>query len=123
MQSVLFKTSDPAAQEGMVEFYAVSILLEESPRRLTAVQEVHGWWNSQTGEKSLDQGPFSEPEFFESFSEAADRFYEVRLSRARAGFVHSFTWHCLAGTPTNHKLIDIPATRMSELGPAQTTES
>ncbi len=109
MQSVLFKTSEPAAQQGMVEFYAVSIQLQEAPGQLTAVQEVHGWWNSQTGEKSLDQGPFSEPEYFESFSEAADRLYEVRLSRARAGFVHAFTWHCLVGTPTNHKRIDIQA--------------
>lgn len=114
MQNVLFKTSEPAAVEGVVEFYAVSISLQDIAGQVSTVQEIHGWWNNQTGQITIDPALSSQPEVFESFSEAVDRYCALRFNRARTGFVHSFTWHCFTGTPTNYKRIEIPdGTRLS----------
>lgn len=108
MQNVLFKTSEPATVEGIVEFYAVSISLQDITGQVSAVQEIHGWWNKQTGKITIDQGLSSEPEVFGSFSEAVERYCVLKINRAKTGFVHSFTWHCFAGTPTDYKRIEIP---------------
>ena len=108
MQNVLFKTREPATAEGMVEFYAVSLSLQDFTGQLSVVQEIHGWWNNQTGEVKIDQARRLEAETFQSFSEAVDRYCALRINRARTGFVHSFTWHCFTGVPTNYKRIEIP---------------
>ena len=108
MQNVLFNISDPNAAEGMVEFYAVSIALQDVTGCSSAVHETHGWWNNQTGKVTFDQAFSSEPETFESFAEAVERYCVIRIKRARTGFVHSFSWHCFTGTPTNYKRIQIP---------------
>ena len=108
MQNVLFKTSEPATAEGMVEFYAVSLALHDFTGQLSVVQEIHGWWNNQTGEITIDDRTESEPETFGSFGEAVDRYCALRINRARTGFVHSFTWHCFTGAPSNYKRVEIP---------------
>ena len=108
MQNVLFKTREPATTEGMVEFYAVSLTLHDFTGQLTLVQEIHGWWNPHAGKVTVDQGLRPEPETFPSFSEAVDRYCALRIHRAMTGFVHSFTWHCFSGVPTNYKRIEIP---------------
>jgi hypothetical protein len=108
MQNVLFKTSEPTAAEGLVEFYAVSITLQDIRGHVSAVQELHGWWNNETSKVTLDLAFSSEPEEFHSFPEAVERYCALRINRARAGFVHSFSWHCFTGAPTNYKLVEIP---------------
>jgi hypothetical protein len=108
MQNVLFKTSEPTIAEGMVEFYAVSISLQDITGHVSTVQEIHGWWSNKTGKVVIDQGFPSEPEAFESFSEAVERYCVLRIDRAKTGFVHSFSWHCFTGAPTNYKRIEIP---------------
>ena len=109
MQNVLFKINEPTTAEGLVEFYAVSISLQDVTGHVSAVQEIHGWWSNKTGKVVIDQGFASEPEPFESFSEAVERYCALRINRARTGFVHSFSWHCFTGAPTNYKRIEIPA--------------
>jgi hypothetical protein len=108
MQNVLFKTSEPTTAEGEVEFYAVSISLEDVTGQVSSVQEIHGWWNHQTGKVTIDQAFAPAPETFDSFGEAVERYCILRIKRARAGFIHSFSWHCFTGTPTNYKRIEIP---------------
>ena len=108
MQNVLFKTSEPTTAEGLVEFYAVSIALEDDTGQDSSVQEIHGWWNNQTGKVTIDETFLAEPQTFESFGEAVEKYCVLRVKRARAGFVHSFTWHCFTGTPSNYKRIEIP---------------
>jgi hypothetical protein len=108
MQNALFKISDPTAADGVVEFYAVSISLQDITGQVSSVQEMHGWWNNQTGKVTIDEEFSSEPEAFESFGEAVEKYCSLRISRARSGFVHSFSWHCFAGAPTNYKRIEMP---------------
>ena len=108
MQNVLFKTSEPTTADGMVEFYSVSISLQDITGKVSAVEEVHGWWNNQTGKVTFDEAFLSETETFASFGEAVERYCVLRIKRARAGFVHSFSWHCFTGAPTNYKRITIP---------------
>ncbi len=69
---------------------------------------MHGWWSNKTGKVVIDQGFVSEPETFESFTEAVERYCALRLNRATTGFLHSFSWHCFNGAPTNYKRIEIP---------------
>ena len=107
MQNVLFKTSEPTAAEGLVEFYAVSISLQDIAGRISVVEEIHGWWDSQTGKLTFDEDFTSEPEAFESFNDAVEKYCAMRLNRARSGFVHSFSWHSFSGAPTNYRLIEI----------------
>lgn len=109
MQSVLFKTSEPAAAEGMVEFYIVSLSLRDASERISVVQEMHGWWNNSTRKATLDREFASPPQVFESFSEAIDRYCALKIYRARMGFVHSFSWDGFVGHPSNHKQIDLSA--------------
>jgi hypothetical protein len=108
MQNVLFKISEPTAAEGLVEFYAVSISLQDITGQVSAVQEIHGWWSNKTGKVVIDQNFTSEPVAFESFSQAVERYCALRINRAKTGFVHSFSWHCFTGAPTNYKRIEIP---------------
>ena len=108
MQNVLFKTSEPTKTDGPVEFYAVSIALQDITGQVSAVQEMHGWWDNQTGKVTVDQAFSPDPETFDSFSAAVERYCVLRIRRARSGFVHSFSWHCFTGAPTNYKRIEIP---------------
>ena len=82
MQNVLFKTSEPTTAEGEVEFYAVSISLEDVTGQVSSVQEIHGWWNHQTGKVTIDQAFAPAPETFDSFGEAVGPNKE-RVSRLR----------------------------------------
>lgn len=107
MQNVLFNTSEPTTAEGLVEFYAVSIALQDDTGQVSSVQEVHGWWNNQTGKVTFDEA-LSAEQTFESFGEAVEKYCVLRVKRARAGFVHSFSWHCFTGTPSNYKRIELP---------------
>lgn len=111
MQSVLFKTSEPAAAQGMVEFYIVSLSLRDVSERISVVQEIHGWWNNGTRKATLDREFASPPETFASFSEAIDRYCSLKIHRARTGFVHSFSWDGFVGSPSNHKQIDLSVER------------
>lgn len=106
MQNVLFKISRPAFADGELEFYIVSLSLQGLNGKIGVVQESHGWWNNGTRKPTLDQEFLSPPESFASFSEAIDRFCALRVHRARAGFVHSFSWDGFVGDPSNYKLID-----------------
>lgn len=108
MQNVLFKTSEPAAVEGSVEFYAVCIALQDDTGQVSSVQEIHGWWNNQTGKVTIDESFSADPQTFESFGEAVERYCVLRVKRARAGFVHSFSWHCFTGAPSNYRRIELP---------------
>jgi hypothetical protein len=108
MQNVLFKTSEPTTAEGMVEFFAVSLSLQDISGEVSVVQEIHGWWDNRTGEVTIDGSLRREPETFDSFSHAVDRYCALRIHRARTGFVHSFTWHCFTGMPSNYKRIEVP---------------
>ena len=109
MQNVLFKTSEPATAEGMVEFYIVSLSLRDISEKISVVQEIHGWWNNSTRRATLDREFASPPETFASFSEAIDRYCALKIHRAKAGFVHSFSWDGFVGDPSNYKLIDLAA--------------
>lgn len=111
MQNVLFKTSEPTTAEGMVEFYIVSLSLRNMDEKVSVVQEMHGWWNNSTRRATLDREFASPPEAFASFSDAIDRYCEMRINRAKAGFVHSFAWDGFLGDPSNYKKIDLPAAR------------
>jgi hypothetical protein len=98
MQNILFKTSEPTAAKGPVEFYNISLNFQEiQGRRLNVVHEKHGWWSNETGTATFDDGFTSPPEVFDSFSEAVDRYCAIRTSRASEGFMHSFSWHFLTG--------------------------
>lgn len=108
MQNVLFKTNDPANAQGMVEFYIVSLSLRELDQKISVVEEKHGWWDKSTGRAKLDPAFASAPEIFTSFADAIDRYCELRMNRARAGFVHSFSWDGFVGTPSNYKCIALP---------------
>ena len=100
MQNVLFKTSEPTAAIGPVEFYNLSLSFQEiQGRRFSVVQEKHGWWCSETGAATFDEDFATPPEVFDSFSEAVDRYCTLRMEHANAGFMHSFSWHCLTGKP------------------------
>jgi hypothetical protein len=107
MQNVLFKTSDPIRADGMVEFYVVFLSLQGDAAQSSAVQERHGWLNTETGKVTLDPGYSSPPGTFDSFSEAVDRYCALRIERAKAGFVHAFSWDGFVGEPSNHRQIDI----------------
>lgn len=106
MQSVLFKTSEPAAAEGMVEFYIVSLGLQDINQKVSVVEEIHGWWSNQARKATLDREFASPPEVFGSFGDAIDRYCALRVNRAKAGFVHSFSWDGFVGDPSNYKRID-----------------
>jgi hypothetical protein len=45
------------------------------------------------------------PETFTSFGEAIDRYCELKIHRARAGFIHSFSWDGFVGEPSKYKRI------------------
>ena len=109
MQNVLFKTSAPTAAEGPVEFYSISITLQDFEGiQASVVQETHGWWSNETGKATFDQDFKSAPEAFVSFGDGVDRYCSLRVSRARAGFIHSFSWPLFDGPPANYKRIEIP---------------
>lgn len=106
MQNVLFNTDEPDKAEGRAEFYIVSLTLRELDQKISFVEEKHGWWDKNAGRVTLDQASSSPPEMFTSFSDAIDRYCELRMNRARAGFVHSFSWNGFVGSPSNYKRID-----------------
>jgi hypothetical protein len=107
MQKALFNTSKPFAAEGDVEFYNISIRLEDiEGQRLSVVQEAHGWWNNETGQAVFDVDFASPPETFVSFDEAVDRYCTLRANRARTGFIHSFSWHPITGFRADYRPID-----------------
>lgn len=106
MQTVLFKTSDPTAADGMVEFYTVSLSLRDLDLKISIVQEIHGWWNNDTRRAILDPEFSTPPEVFTSFGDAVDRYSAVTANRARTGFVHAFSWDGFVGHPKNYRLID-----------------
>lgn len=111
MQTVLFKTSDPVAEGGMVEFYIVSFTLGDFDARISVVQETHGWWNGNTREATIEREAAPVSETFKSFSHAIERFCALRINRAKDGFVHSFSWNGFRGIPSNYKRIDPSASR------------
>ena len=107
MQNVLFKISEPTAAAGEVEFYIISISLQEfEGEQHSVVQERHGWWNNQTSMPTFDQDFWSPAEAFVSFGEAVDRYCTLRTNRARSGFVHAFSWHRFCGDPSGYKRIE-----------------
>jgi hypothetical protein len=110
MQNVLFKTSEPTTAEGMVEFYIISITLQDikGNGQVSVVQEMHGWWSNEARKATLEPDVTSPPEAFVSFNEAIDRYCSLRINRARAGFVHSFSWDRFLGDPSNYKRIEVP---------------
>jgi hypothetical protein len=109
MQIVLFKTSEPTAAEGPVEFYSISITLQDFEGiQASVVQETHGWWSNETGKATFDHDFRVPPEAFVSFGDGVDRYCSLRVQRARAGFSHSFSWPLFVGPPTNYKRIEIP---------------
>jgi len=109
MQNVLFKINEPTTAQGDVEFYTISISLQEfEGQQVSVVQEKHGWWNNETRLPSFDQDFWSPAEAFASFNEAVDRYCTLRTNRAKFGFVHSFSWNRFIGTPSQYKQIEIP---------------
>ena len=109
MHSVLFNTKEPTAATGVMEFYFISLSLQTiKGRKVSFVQEAHGWWSNETGNASLDDSFMSQPEEFEFFEDAVDRFCLLRVNCAKRGFKHSFTWHPITRTPTNYKLVELP---------------
>ncbi len=109
MQSVLFKTNEPTAEDEEAEFYAISITLQDFEGiQASVVLETHGWWSNKTGHATFDPNFKSVPEAFVSFGDGVDRYCFLRVSRARAGFIHSFSWPLFVGPPTNYKRIEIP---------------
>jgi hypothetical protein len=115
MQNVLFKITEPTTAQGSVEFYTISITLQEfEGQQVSVVQEKHGWWNNETRLPSFDQDFWSPAEAFASFNEAVDRYCTLRTNRAKSGFVHSFSWNRFIGTPTQYKQIEIPTRLKSQ---------
>jgi hypothetical protein len=109
MHSVLFNTNEPTAATRVVEFYYISLSLQiVDGRQLSFAQQTHGWWNNKTGKASLDDSSVSQPEEFESFEDAVDRFCQLRVNCAKRGFMHSFSWHPITHTPTNYKRVELP---------------
>jgi hypothetical protein len=109
MHSALFNTNEPTAATGAVEFYYISLKLQTiEGRKVSFVQETHGWWSNETGKALLDDSFMSQPEEFESFEDAVDRFCQLRVNCAKRGFMHSFSWHPVTRTPTNYKLVELP---------------
>ncbi len=109
MHSVLFNTNEPTGAKGLVEFYYISLSLQTiEGRRVSFVQETHGWWSNETGEALPDDSFMSPREEFESFEAAVDRFCQHRVNCAKRGFMHSFSWHPITHTPTNYKLVELP---------------
>ena len=109
MQNVLFKISDPTTATGEVEFYIISISLQEfEGEQHSVVQERHGWGNNKTGLATFDHDFWSPAEGFASFGDAVDRYCTLRTNRARTGFVHSFSWHRFIGDPSGYKRIELP---------------
>lgn len=109
MHTVLFKTNEPTAAKAVVEFYHISLSLQTiEGRRISFVQETHGWWSNETGKALLDGSSKAQPEEFESFEAAVDRFCQHRVNCAKKGFMHSFSWHPVTHTPTNYKLVELP---------------
>lgn len=105
MQNVLFKTDDPENAKGIVDFYLVSLTLEGPEGQSGAVPEVHGWFDPSTRAVTLDREWAPQAETFTSFGDAVDRFCQMRIHRAVAGFVHSFSWLNFVGRPKNHRRV------------------
>lgn len=108
MQNVLFRTNEPIAAAGKVEFYNISLFFQDvDGQRLNVVQETHGWWNTETAKAHFDEDYEPLTETFISFETAVERYCALRVLRARTGFMHSFTWHPLTGLPIQYTRIDV----------------
>jgi hypothetical protein len=109
MQNALFKTKEPTAMQEKVEFYNISLSLQDiDGQRLSVVQEKHGWWDNETQKASWDEEFVSPPEAFVFFGEAVDRFCTLRIRHARNGFMHSFSWHPVTGAPAGYTRVELP---------------
>jgi len=109
MHSVLFKTNEPTAAKEDVEFYYISLSLETiEGRQVSLIRETQGWWSNDTGKPLIDHHSQSQPEEFASFEAAVNRFCQLRVDRAKRGFIHSFSWHPITHTPTNYKRVELP---------------
>lgn len=109
MQNVLFKISEPTAAQGPVEFFTISISLQDvNGQQVSIVQESHGWWSNETRTATIDSEFRSPAEGYVSFGEAVDRYCSLKINRAKTGFVHSFSWHRFVGLPRNYKRIEVP---------------
>jgi hypothetical protein len=108
MQNVLFRTNEPTAAAGKVEFYNISLFFQDvDGQRLNVVQETHGWWNNETAKAYVDEAYVPLTETYTSFEQAVDRYCARRILRARTGFMHSFTWHPLTGLPIQCTRIEV----------------
>jgi len=115
MHRVLFKTSEPTAAPGKVEFYNISLSLEDiRGRQISFVHETHGFWSNETGKAWLEGGEKLPPEMFESLGEALARFRTLQTHLAWCGFRHSFSWHPKTGFPTNYEPVEVPSELLCE---------
>lgn len=109
MQNLLFNAREPWAVQGNVEFYGVSLSLENRRgKQVSVVQETHGWWSNETATTSYDETFVSLEEVFLSFAEAVERYSRIRTMRAATGFMHSFSWNPFTGRPMNYRPVELP---------------
>jgi hypothetical protein len=109
MHKVFFKTSEPTAVPGKVEFYNLSLSLEDiRGRQISFVHQTHGVWSNETGTAWLEGESKRPPEVFESLGEALGRFRALQSYLAWCGFKHSFSWNPQTGFPTNYEPVEVP---------------
>jgi hypothetical protein len=116
MQNLFFTIREPWTAIGLVEFYGVDFSLETiRGRRVTIVQEIHGWWNNDAGTTSYDESFAAPAEAFDSFADAINRYSKICEARASTGFPHSFAWNRYTGKPMSYKPVPLTAKRNPDL--------
>lgn len=107
MQDVLFKTDQPTATSGPVEFLELCLLHEDiAGQRQIIIREVRGWWDNETKRAFLDEERRLQSEPIKTYGEALERYCRRRLVHIKGGFTHSFVWHPISGVPAFYRLLD-----------------
>ena len=104
MLETLYKTVCP--ELGKSECY--ELLLRDQPGtglRAYTFREDHGWWDEGTKTFIHHAATFGTAEKGVTFEVAAEMYVKARDSRARSGFIHSFTPDFYRDKPQEYRLL------------------
>src|ERR1039457_1502034 len=109
MIETLYKTKDPQSSVGHGEFYELILDAGRVNSRIAYfVREKHGWWDEK-GKRAVNVvNTLSPDEGYTTFEEAHERYTQQRLTRAKGGFVHSFSLNFFGKSPADYNYEYIP---------------
>jgi hypothetical protein len=110
MLETLYKTKTPEEVPAeKAEYYELVLDQETDPNGQTMhfVRELHGWWSEEQKRPINNLQTYSPEEGYPTWEEAYERYKQQRASRAKSGFVHSFSPHYYGDRKYEYELIEV----------------